>query len=214
MREAFSLVELLIVMAIIAILFSLMSVVAMRMRTFSNNLRCISNLHTIGVALLTYASDHDGKTPTAYTLDSTQINVTSFWHQILVDNGYLSPRVLCCPSCPPYNYPKTGVSLQTYGLRRNSTPWENRFDPAFQIGKTASLSSYVLVADSINPVSNTQFYYLDYPGFSWMPNQIDVRHNGKANILFGDGHVQSLTPKEILNLDDGWINYALHAPAS
>jgi prepilin-type processing-associated H-X9-DG protein len=65
--------------------------------------------------------------------------------------------------------------------------------------------NFVLLADSFHPQLNKQFYYISVPDSnSGAPQQIHLRHQGRANICFGDGSVRSLNKEEILALDDGW----------
>jgi prepilin-type N-terminal cleavage/methylation domain-containing protein len=59
-RRAFTLVELLVVIAILAILAALLLPVFSRTRAQGKQAACLSNLHQLGFALHTYASDNDG----------------------------------------------------------------------------------------------------------------------------------------------------------
>src|SRR5215510_9495186 len=57
-RAAFTLVELLVVIGIIAILIALRSA-----RASANRTACLSNLRQVGAAVHAYANDHDGRIP-------------------------------------------------------------------------------------------------------------------------------------------------------
>lgn len=72
-RRAFTLVELLVVVATIAILFSLLLPGLAAARATARRARCLANLHILGHALHLYAADYSGAAmPLAYT-DGTAI---------------------------------------------------------------------------------------------------------------------------------------------
>jgi prepilin-type N-terminal cleavage/methylation domain-containing protein/prepilin-type processing-associated H-X9-DG protein len=62
-RRAFTLVELLIVIGIIAVLIGLLLPALARARAQSKRTHCLSNLHQVGIALHGYASDYEGRIP-------------------------------------------------------------------------------------------------------------------------------------------------------
>src|SRR5215471_302793 len=62
-RSAFTLVELLVVVAVIGILAGLLLPALATAREAGRKARCLSNLHQIGIAIQTYAADYEGKIP-------------------------------------------------------------------------------------------------------------------------------------------------------
>ena len=62
-RHAFTLIELLVVIAILAILMALMLRTLASAREKGWRTACLSNLRQMGIAILAYASDNDGKIP-------------------------------------------------------------------------------------------------------------------------------------------------------
>jgi len=62
-RQAFTLIELLVVMAIIALLAALLLPALASARDKGRKAACLSNLRQLGIAVLNYASDNDGKIP-------------------------------------------------------------------------------------------------------------------------------------------------------
>lgn len=62
-RQAFTLVELLVVIATIAILAGLLLPALASAREKGRKAACISNLRQIGIAIMAYAGDNNGKIP-------------------------------------------------------------------------------------------------------------------------------------------------------
>lgn len=68
---AFTLVELLVVILIIAILSAILLPVVNRARASADSTKCLANLRQIGMAISSYANDHDDVLPGPLTLNQT-----------------------------------------------------------------------------------------------------------------------------------------------
>lgn len=75
-RDGFSMVELLVVLAVVVLLMSLLMPAIATVKENARRLVCSSNLRQMGFATAAYAGDFDGKLPTAAVLDeaSTEVN--------------------------------------------------------------------------------------------------------------------------------------------
>src|SRR5438270_13665048 len=62
-RRAFTLIELMVVIGIIAILLGILLPSLSRARESSNRAKCLSNLRQVGGAYVMYAMDHNGRLP-------------------------------------------------------------------------------------------------------------------------------------------------------
>ncbi|HEX8911631.1 MAG TPA: type II secretion system protein [Humisphaera sp.] len=125
-RGAFTLVELLVVIGIVALLMSLLLPTLGRAKEQANRMKCASNLRQIATGALIYANEHGGKFPRTYhqtgaglenstkggPTNAPAANPFSLSNPagpvgasnagaslyLLLRNGYVAPGVFMCPS--------------------------------------------------------------------------------------------------------------------
>jgi prepilin-type N-terminal cleavage/methylation domain-containing protein/prepilin-type processing-associated H-X9-DG protein len=216
-RNGFTLIELLVVVAIIAILAALLLPALSKAREKARQAVCMSNLKQLGIGLLIYAQDFDGWTP--YNWDGK-----NGWNDILWAGKYFpgtatnlrSRELFACPSGP-----KLGGAFhnETYGIRVEGTDscmnWRIAGGTAIiyrNLGSAPVVTSYrpstfAFVGDSQNS-SKRQAYYWIFAGGATCTLRLCARHSGKANILFGDGHVASCGAGELPGIcgNTGWYD--------
>jgi prepilin-type N-terminal cleavage/methylation domain-containing protein/prepilin-type processing-associated H-X9-DG protein len=78
-RTAFTLIELLIVISIIAVLAALLLPSISMVRSQANGVSCVNNLRQIGTAAFAYAGDNEGLIPAAVTLDDPNWRLCQTW---------------------------------------------------------------------------------------------------------------------------------------
>jgi general secretion pathway protein G len=88
-REAFTLIELLTVMAILAVLAGMLFPVIAKSREQARKTVCMNNLRQIGMALSLYATNHDGAIPTAEIPDAPWRATHHIWDGTLSPPRYL-----------------------------------------------------------------------------------------------------------------------------
>ena len=182
--KAFTLVEVLVVVAIGLVLIALIFPSISNMVERGHSARCVANLRQLGGGALALAAENSGSLPSAMG-QSWQNRIASILN-IQLQQGVTpgEPKsagtIFRCP-----NVGDDPVPQRSYGLN---------FQLGDRVGSTddrlaaiAKPSKTVLLADSLNS--------------SWLnssPNSLSYRHSGKtANVFFVDGHVESLTREQV-----------------
>ena len=112
--DAFTLVELLVVIGIIAILAALLLPVIVKSKEHGKSAACLSNLHQIGIALQLFVQDNDNKMPMMYdafvSTSATPPTNSTATMDLVLSNYLGNVRVLLCPSDNKELFAKTGSS--------------------------------------------------------------------------------------------------------
>ena len=191
-RFAFTLVELLVVVAILGILASLLLPALSVAKAQAKSINCLSNLKQLGVASTFYRDDYGEYfyCPYLNSIDAVTPSKLS-WITMLIYAGYInSTGVIHCPSMESPN-----LYWDTYGAaytRKPSNVVELR-----PLTSKYSPSIISLGLDSAKPASNTGLYSMlfastgDYYAYTYLV------HQRKANIIFLDGHAVSVGKNDL-----------------
>lgn len=193
-RLAFTLTELLVMIAIIMVLVSLLLSSVTLVRDAARSLQCSSNLRQIGMAAMVYPDENNG-----WMVPFNNGTVTNWgqgWRDLLVT--YIETGARRLWSCPtgklPFNFAKNART----GMYANSLPQSLSHKLITQV---VNPSGTMLFTDGFE--RDTGFPCLEvFPGMPGGTMGIGLRHRGKANMLFVDGHVESRT-RETADLNDG-----------
>lgn len=211
-RPGFTLVELLLVIAIIAMLASLLLPALARTRNSARRTRCVSNLHQLGLAAHMYWDDNGGA---CFRYGGIATNGGQlYWfgwmgpgaegqRQFDPSAGalhvYLKERGVA--TCPAFDYTSPGVKLKasgaSYGYGYNLALSRPAAQPPVRIaqvrhaagtalfGDAAQINTWQAPASKSNPMIE-EWYYIDSN-----PSQPNghFRHARRGMVAFCDGHI-------------------------
>jgi prepilin-type N-terminal cleavage/methylation domain-containing protein/prepilin-type processing-associated H-X9-DG protein len=164
--RAFTLVELLAVIGIIALLVGLLSPSLKTVKGKAKNISCVNNLRQIGIALQAYADENGGKLPSIEPLPSMPMDPAAPLPGLftaLAPQINRSRQVFRCPE-DPFRFQAEGSSYEWSGLA-NGKPIEG-----IQMGPI-----------TIPPATMILCYDFD--------NVHAGRSGSPKNYLFADGHI-------------------------
>ena len=235
-RKAFTLVELLVVIGIVAVLIAILLPALKTAREQARTVACQSNIRQILVAMMAYCSDNHGQLPlppTGRAEPGNAFNMVPGTYQYdFSGDGALWPyfsrspdvrqRLFACPSDDPSHFVGVATAPASVpGYFRNFSynfstrmVWRYAFPGryatlhAVAISKVVHPDHKILVLEEENPggaiAEPVQTITALVPGNPMAVHetvyQLTIRHQGKANEGFADGHVGMLAPDDFPDL--------------
>lgn len=208
-RKAFTLVELLVVIGIIAALVAILLPALSKAKESANRVKCGANLKQLGVAFQLYTTDYKGWFPACAA--GVRPEDWIYWQSDRdINEGVIvkyfgkkfNPGVYLCPSddiTSHLNYP-TGYNY-SYTINYNITGYPH---PAFETRKPVKITAIkqpankiLLIDESSNTIDDGAWAPQNYAtdGKNLLSNRHDKRREqstdknfGRGNVLFSDFH--------------------------
>ena len=211
----FTLIELLIVIAIIAILAAMLLPALNKARETALGASCKGNMKSVGLAEHQYMNDFNGWS-TVFRLPGFHTSDYYWWTWSvqLMMNGYLpnakegQPTAVICPGWAPSGW------YSVDGARTYMRDSNNGTSPRYKAGNDGNVyvssdgaiktgyhfgkpSEFFYLFDSVSlasPYNQVAFMY--FTG-TLTSTRVHARHNNKAGSLAFDGHVEALDAKSL-----------------
>jgi prepilin-type N-terminal cleavage/methylation domain-containing protein/prepilin-type processing-associated H-X9-DG protein len=210
-RNGFTLVELLVVIAMIGILATLLLPALSKSKSKAQQIQCIGHLRQLGLGIQSFVGNNHAY-PSA--MAGTNTDNPGHWMAQLERGGFdiskprsnfFSAGVWRCPSARlsrdpqsrgiPVSYGYNAFGILAIGSRTNALGLLGHFGGASTLfepvmeSEVVSPSEMMAVGDSLSGgVFFMRHKYSEY-------GRASTRHQGKANAVFCDGHVESPTLK-------------------
>jgi prepilin-type processing-associated H-X9-DG protein len=192
--------ELLVVLAILAVLAGLLLPALARSKANAQNAACLNNLRQLGIATRLYADDHQERLPSAEILPTQPIDpqhplpricdvLASYVSRTAGTNTHRAP-VFKCPADPKTRFAAEGSSYEWNAELNGRRMDETRTDSAFLLLKPGDFSGGITNFFLTFPPETTPLL-LDYDPFHPRPPK-----PGK-NVVFMDGHVAPLERRRL-----------------
>lgn len=206
-RRAFTLIELLTVIAIIGVLAAILLPVVGKMRESARTTQCVANLRTWGNATHLYVAENKGRLPAT---DYKTVNVNG---ANLAQDAYLYlDRYVVAPNHPCYTYGYNQTLLADYTCSTRTDAGNNLTWAAYAFNYTPSAAMLSAIPDPSRLIWATEAAG-GGGGQRWItsgmltPSCVNLGattlrpHNGKNNFLFLDGHVSTQALRDVTKAD-------------
>lgn len=214
-RRAFTLIELLMVVTIIAMLVGILLPALSRSRQLGRSTQCLANLHSLCTAVLMYTDTNDGRLPAVGLAHGGSVDEGNAWINTAA-REIGNDKVTRCPDdrSPHWDTPVDGqvrrlsyaTNYYTVGLLEgregcNVLTRIKRPSTTIMWGELAERGEYA-AADHFHP----ETWFANPKALAAEQLTLD-RHLGRANWGFLDGHVESLRFEETYDINLAASNF-------
>jgi len=219
--NAFTLVELLVVISVIGLLMGILLPALSSAREQGRCTVCKSNLKNIGLALRMYLDDYEGKMPSAEPLPGKWGQEGQHWFMNSALMGNLGLKVLkngngeligpgknrSVLTCPSHRNPDmTRHNPPNYLTEEREYVLSYMANGTLGVSGRAAMPSVYRREDEYKKPAKSMMF-CDGNGTKQVPGIVlffgcprenfEYRHKGKANVLFLDQHIESLKEEDI-----------------
>jgi prepilin-type N-terminal cleavage/methylation domain-containing protein/prepilin-type processing-associated H-X9-DG protein len=200
-QQAFTLIEILVVIAIIAVLASMLMPVFARARAKGRHATCLSNLKQIGAALHSYCNDYDERFP----LDAYR-GPGAFWYERIQPYVRNMQIGVCMEEGKRSRTPPGGDHSYEWSYAMNSTicrldMWGgNTLYDLSRIHYEYDVARMFMVGEGLADNMPPNWFA---PAWWQYESYHKFYHNEQSDVLFVDGHVKALGRGARFNLYPG-----------
>lgn len=215
-KTAFTLIELLTVIAIIGILAAIIIPVVGRVRDSARATQCLSNLRQLGVALNMFVADNKSRFPlaSASTGGGVSYPANTWWYYVnpyisgsremngSTINQVITQNIWRCPKRVDSELGSDGPSRASYKMSmcfnflaypQNSTAWVGKNPTAgVSVSNIAAPSQLLCVSEG-----KAAAHFTTWDATASDANRVEYRHSDRTNCMFADGHVASFTSAQL-----------------
>jgi prepilin-type N-terminal cleavage/methylation domain-containing protein len=200
-QDAFTLIELLTVIAIIGILASILIPVVSSVRDSAARANCASNLRQIGTALHLYADDHEGRLPGPYFAPVTHSTLDTADTRVFTNDmaSYLQPGIRLTDEPQLIELVVSPAFTRRFSSEediRNGMSYRlNTVDEVFGNNSSSNEPNPKRLNEIDHPTLIWALMDVDatiYPGRSY-PLARDPLHGDIRNVLYVDAHVGTVS---------------------
>ncbi len=220
-KEKFTLIELLVVIAIIAILAAMLLPALNKARAKGHQAKCTSNLKQVGLCVVAYVNDNNdifmapigsGISPWQLMIAGNYIDNLNIW-DCPGDNTRVASTLTSGGPNGFYAYAWTKGINRSYIFERTLGQYNNlNYFGLFKPSREKQISSILIAIDFENSNAGQPFFYgYEQAEIGRAAGRAGLHHNGRANLLTGDGSVHQEVAVAIFTAASPYIRHASYS---